>query len=120
MAYAARGSDGIDPGRRYHFLPPDGTARVEAYLKAGWDEADVRDYLHAYHDTFSNPLQLPYLRIPGTYSYWQAFNQHLAEAASGRVSPQAALKATAVSFEETTLRFGRDAQRRAYRASLGL
>ncbi|HSW08304.1 ABC transporter substrate-binding protein [Aquabacterium sp.] len=120
MAYAARGSDGIDPGRRYHFLPPDGSARVKAYLQAGWDEADVRDYLHAYHDTFSNPLQLPYLRIPGTYSYWQAFNQHLAEAAAGRVSPQAALKATALSFEETTLRLGRDAQRRAYRASLGL
>jgi multiple sugar transport system substrate-binding protein len=30
------------------------------------------------------------------------------------------LKATAVTFEEITLRLGRDAQRRAYRKSLGL
>jgi multiple sugar transport system substrate-binding protein len=120
MVYAARGWDGLDPGRSFHFLPPDGSAKIGDYLKASWDEADVRDYLHAYFDTFSNPLQLPYLRIPGTYSYLQALNLHLAEAVGGQVSPQAALKATALNFEEITLRIGRDAQLRAYRASLGL
>jgi len=119
IVYAARGWDGIDPGRRYHFLPPDGTAKLDDYLKAGWNEADVRDCLHAYFDNFSNKLQLPYLRIPGADSYWQAFNLHLAEAAAGQSSPQAALKATAVIFEEITLRLGRDVQRRAYRESLG-
>jgi len=118
--YAARGWDGLDPGRSFHFLPPDGSAKIDDYLKASWDETDVRDYLHAYFETFSNPLQLPYLRIPGTYSYLQALNLHLAEAVGGQVSPREALKATAVNFEEITLRIGRDAQRRAYRASLGL
>ena len=78
------------------------------------------DYLHAYFDNFSNPLQMPYLRIPGTYSYLQALNLHVAEAVDGQASPEAALKATALDFEEITLRLGRDAQRRAYRASLGL
>jgi multiple sugar transport system substrate-binding protein len=39
---------------------------------------------------------------------------------SGQESPDAALKATAVDFEEITLRVGRDAQRRAYRTALGL
>ena len=120
IVYAARGWDGIDPGRRYHFLPPDGSAKIDDYLKAGWNEADVRDYLHAYFENFSNALQLPYLRIPGVNSYWQALNLHLAEAASGQSSSEAALKATAVDFEEITLRLGRDAQRRAYRQSLGL
>jgi len=120
IVYAARGWDGLDPGRSFHFLPPEGNAKIEDYLKAHWDEADVRDYLHAYFDTFSNPLQLPYLRIPGTYSYLQALNLHLAEAVGGQVSPRAALKATAISFEEITLRLGRDAQRRAYRTSLVL
>lgn len=120
MVYAARGWDGIDPGRSFHFLPPDGSGKIADYLKASWDEADVRDYLHAYFENFSNPLQLPYLRIPGTYSYLQALNLHLAEAVGGQVSPREALKATAVNFEEITLRIGRDAQRRAYRASLGL
>jgi len=119
IVYAARGWDGIDPGRRYHFLPPDGSAKIDDYLKAGWNEADVRDYLHAHFGTFTDKLQLPYLRIPGAYSYWQALNQHLAEAAAGQSSPESALKATAVNFEEITLRIGRDAQRRAYRESLG-
>ncbi|KQV81307.1 ABC transporter substrate-binding protein [Rhizobacter sp. Root1221] len=118
--YAARGWDGIDPGRRFHFLPPDGNAKIGDYLKAGWNEADVHDYLHAYFVNFSNPLQLPYLRIPGTYTYLQAFNLHLAAAVSGQVRPDAALRATAVDFEEITLRVGRDAQRRAYRSALGL
>jgi multiple sugar transport system substrate-binding protein len=117
--YAARGWDGIDPGRGYHFLPPNGSGQFDTYLKAGWDEADIRDYSQAYFDNFSNRLQLPYLRIPGASSYWQALDEHLAEAESGRLSPEAALKAAAVDFEEITFRLGRERQRRAYRASLG-
>jgi len=120
QVYAVRGWDGIDPGRRFHFLPPDGTGRAETYLRAGWNESDVRDYLHAYYENFSNPLQFPYLRIPGAFSYWQALDVHLAEAVSGQLGAEAALQAAAVDFEEITLRLGRDAQRRAYRESLGL
>ena len=120
QVYAVRGWDGIDPGRVYHLLPPAGTAQIDMYLKGGWNEADVRDYLHAYGDNFSNPLQFPYLRIPGAYSYWQALDVHLAEAAAGQLTPEAALKATAVDFEEITIRLGREQQRRSYRASLGL
>ncbi len=118
--YATRGWDGIDPGRRFHFLPPHGTAKTESYVRAGWDPADVRDFLQAYHDTYSNPLQFPYLRIPGAYSYWQVLDIHLAEAAAGQLSPEAALKATAIDFEEITIRLGRQRQLRSYRASLGL
>ena len=120
QVYAARGWDGIDPGRTYHFLPPNGSGKIETYLKAGWNEADVRDYLHAYFDNFDNKLQFPYLRIPGAYSYWQALDSHLVEAAAGQLSPETALKATAIDFEEITLRLGRERQKRAYRASLGL
>jgi multiple sugar transport system substrate-binding protein len=39
---------------------------------------------------------------------------------SGQLSPQAALKAAAVDFEEITLRLGRERQKRTYRSSLGL
>ena len=39
---------------------------------------------------------------------------------SGQVSAEDALKATATDFELITLHLGRDTQRRAYRASLGL
>jgi multiple sugar transport system substrate-binding protein len=120
QVYAVRGWDGIDPGRTFHFLPPDGTARIETYLNAAWNDVDVRDYLHAYFENFSNKLQFPYLRIPGAFSYWQALDVHLGEAVTGQLTPEAALKAAAVDFEEITLRLGRDRQRRAYRASLGL
>jgi multiple sugar transport system substrate-binding protein len=119
LVYAARGWDGIDPGRRFHFLPPEGSGDLSTYLKAGWDEADVRDYLHAYHENFSNRLQFPYLRIPGAYSYWQALDLHLAEATAGHLSAEAALQAAAVDFEEITIRLGRERQKRAYRNSLG-
>ncbi|MBI5719592.1 MAG: extracellular solute-binding protein [Burkholderiales bacterium] len=119
VAYAARGWDGVDPGRKFHFLPPEGTGTVEPYLRAGWDEADVRDYLSAFQRTFSARQQFPYLRIPGAYSYWLALDLHLVEAASGQLSPAAALEATAVDFEEITIRLGRARQREAYRTSLG-
>lgn len=119
VAYAARGWDGIDPGRRFQFLPPQGTGELAPYLSAGWNEADVRDNLSAFYRNFTDTQQLPYLRIPGTYSYWLALDLHLVEAASGQLSPAAALKATAVDFEEITIRLGRERQRLAYRASLG-
>ncbi|MEP6876804.1 MAG: extracellular solute-binding protein [Burkholderiales bacterium] len=118
--YAVRGWDGIDPGRAFHFLPPDGTGQLKTYLDAGWNEVDVRDYLHAYYENFSNKLQFPYLRIPGAFSYWQALDVHLSEAVAGQLSAEAALKAVAVDFEEITLGLGRERQRSAYRKSLGL
>ena len=118
--YAVRGWDGIDPGRVFHFLPPDGTGDLQTYLHAGWSEADVRPYLHAYFENFSNPLQFPYLRIPGTFGYWQSLDVHLAEAVAGQSSPEAALRATAVDFEEITIRLKRETQLRSYRTSLGL
>ena len=119
LVYAARGWDGIDPGRKSQFVPPDGAATIDDYLRLGWDEADIRDYLHAYAETFASPLQLPYLRLPGAFSYLQALDVHVAEATSGQLSPAAALKAAAVDFDELTLRLGGEKQRRAYRASLG-
>jgi multiple sugar transport system substrate-binding protein len=120
LVYAARGWDGIDPGRTSQMLPPRGTATVENYVRLNWSESDVRQYLSAYSESFSNPLQFPYLRIPGAFSYWQALDAHLAEATSGQLTPEAALQATAVDFDEITLRLGRDRQRRSYIASLGL
>jgi multiple sugar transport system substrate-binding protein len=120
LVYAARGWDGIDPGRYSHFLPPQGSAKIGDYLRFGWDEADIRDYLNAYYENFVNRQQLPFLRIPGAFSYWRALDVHLAEAMAGQLKPEEALKATAVDFEEITIRLGREAQRRVYRASLGL
>jgi multiple sugar transport system substrate-binding protein len=119
QVHAARGWDAIDPGRRSHMLPPDGTGSLEPYLRANWDPADIGDYLAAFHHTFSNRQQLPYLRMPGAYSYWLALDLRLVQAASGQLSPAAALEAAAIDFDEITIRLGRERQRDAYRISLG-
>jgi multiple sugar transport system substrate-binding protein len=119
MAYAARGFDGVDPGRTFHFLPPDGTATIDDYLTAGWDEQDAIDYTTAYFQVFGNELQFPYLRIPGTFEYWLALDTHLSEAVTGQSSPEEALQATASDFEDITERFGRDLQLESYRSSMG-
>jgi multiple sugar transport system substrate-binding protein len=118
LVYAARGWDGIDPGRYSHFLPPMGTAKIEDYMRFGWNETDVREYLQAYYENFDNKLQMPYLRIPGTFSYWRALDVHIGEALNGELSPEGALKAVAVDFEEITIRLGRERQKRSYRTSL--
>ncbi|MCB0214472.1 MAG: extracellular solute-binding protein [Anaerolineae bacterium] len=117
--YAARGWDGVDPGRFSHYLPPEGDASLDAYLAAGWDEQDIKDYTKAYYDNFSAELQFPYLRIPGTFEYWTALDIHLSEAATGQVTPEEALEATYSDFEQITDRLGRDQQAELYRASLG-
>jgi multiple sugar transport system substrate-binding protein len=118
MTYAARGWDGVDPGRYSQFLPPNGTANIEDYLSFGWDAADVREFLQGYFDNFHNPLQLPPLRIPGTFSYWRVLDVHLGEAMKGHLSVAEALKAAAVDFEEITIRLGRERQLQSYRKSL--
>jgi multiple sugar transport system substrate-binding protein len=120
LIYAARGWDGVDPGRYSHFLPPDGTADINDYLAAGWDEADIRDYTKAYYENFNAPLQFPYLRIPGTFEYWTALDIHLSEAATGQSTPEEALKATVDDFNAITDRLGRESQLKSYRTSLGL
>ncbi len=118
LIYAARGWDGIDPGRLSHYLPPNGTADINDYLAAGWNAEDVQLYTDAYFQTFNNPYQIPYLRIPGTFSYFTALDIHLFEAAQGQLTAQQALVETALDFEELTNRLGRENQTTIYRASL--
>jgi multiple sugar transport system substrate-binding protein len=120
FVYAARGWDGADPGRFSHYLPPEGTASIDAYLQAGWDEGDVKSYTKAYYDNFSAAQQFPYLRIPGTFEYWTALDVHLSEAVTGQKTPEEALKATVADFEQITDRLGRDQQKEIYATSLGL
>ena len=118
--YAARGWDGVDPGRTFHFLEPDGSASLQDYLKAGWAKADAQGYSSGYYENFNNRLQFPYLRIPGTFDYWTQLDVHLSEAATGQTSPKQALDATVEDFEKITDRLGRQEQLDSYRTSLGL
>ena len=121
--YAARGTDGVDPGRLSQ-MPADvvegGTGSIEQYTSLGWVEADAKEYVKAYYDNYQNPNQFPYLRIPGTAEYWNAMDIRLSEAVSGGQAPADVLKAMAQDFRDINDRLGVDQQLEVYKKSLGL
>jgi multiple sugar transport system substrate-binding protein len=113
------GWTGINPGFRYQMLPPTGEARLADYIKAGWNRADVEDYLAAFQATFTAPTMLPHLRIPGTADYWAALDSELAAAMGGRQTAKQALDATAAAWDAITDRLGREQQRDAHQKAIG-
>ena len=113
------GWTGVDPGFFYQFLKPEGEARVADYIKAGWNKADVTDYLHAFYRNYTAPTMLNYLRIRGTQEYWSVLDGEVGAALGGRKSAKAALDDTAAAWEAITDRLGRDEQLRAYQAAIG-
>jgi multiple sugar transport system substrate-binding protein len=114
------GWTGVDPGFTYQFLPPAGTARLADYIKAGWNRADVEDYLGAFHANFTAATMLPYLRIRGAPEYWSVLDAELAAALGRRKTAQQALTDTAAAWERITDRLGRAQQLEAYREAIGL
>lgn len=114
------GWTGINPGMSFHWLPPEGKASLAAYREAGWNEADVRAYVRAYHENYHlTRATLEYLRIPGTPEYWDALDLHLAEAVGGGAPPREALERTARDWRGITERRGLENQKRAYREAIG-
>jgi multiple sugar transport system substrate-binding protein len=122
--YAGRGSDGVDPGR-WSQMPPEavegGTGALTDYTGQGWVEADALEYAKAYYDTFNNPLQLPYLRIPGTDEYRNAMDIRMSEYFTGQTATaQEAMDNLVNDMRDITDRLGLDIQKDIYRRSLGL
>jgi len=117
---ATVGWDGVDPGYSYQFLKEDGgTADIQDYVKAGWAENDAKTYTHAYHEVFNAPTMLTYLRIPGTFEYWDILDKNLSAAMSGGKNAKQALDDTATAWEGVTDRIGRDKQKADYDAAIG-
>jgi multiple sugar transport system substrate-binding protein len=117
---AMYGWDGVDPGYSYQFLKEDGgTATVDEYVKAGWDAKDAAAYTHAYKETFFAPTTLTYLRVPGTFEYWDILDKNLSAAMSGSKNAKQALDDTAQAWEGVTERIGRDKQLKDYQAAIG-
>jgi multiple sugar transport system substrate-binding protein len=117
---AMYGWDGVDPGFSYQFLEEDGgTAKLEEYVAAGWDANDARTYTHAYKQLFFAPTSLTYLRIPGSFEYWDILDKNLSAAMAGSKTAQQALDDTAAAWEAVTDRIGRDKQLADYQAAIG-
>ncbi|MDX6748653.1 extracellular solute-binding protein [Geminicoccaceae bacterium 1502E] len=120
MWNAQHGWTGVDPGYSYQFLEEQGgTAKIEDYENAGWSAEDARSYLQAYRDNFYAPTMLTYLRIPGTFEYWDILDKNLSAAMSGAKTAKEALDDTATSWEQVTERIGRDKQIEDYQAAIG-
>ena len=88
-------------------------------MAAGWAGADVETYTQAYHDTFYADTILTYLRIPGTFEYWDILDKNLSATMSGEMGAQEALDATAAAWEGVTDRLGRDSQLQYYQDAIG-
>lgn len=117
---AQHGWTGVDPGYSYQFLEEQGgTAEIGDYVEAGWNADDARSYLQAYRDNFYAPTMLTYLRIPGTFEYWDILDKNLSAAMSGAKTAKEALDDTATSWEQVTERIGRDKQIEDYQAAIG-
>ncbi len=114
------GFTGINPGTKFDFFPPFGTAKLSDYVNAGYNEQDALAYVNSWQEQdFQYPLQLPYLRIPGTPDYLESLDIHLSEALSGQVSPQEALNRIASDWNRITDRLGRQQQLSFYQQAIG-
>ncbi len=116
---ANNGWTGVDPGYYYQFLPPHGEAKLDDYIAAGWNEADVKDYVKAYYDNFTAPTMLTYLRIRGTPEYWDIMDKNLSATMSGDKTAKQALDDTAKAWEGITDRLGRAEQLKGYQQAIG-
>ena len=87
---AMYGWDGVDPGYSYQFLRRMAARRRSTSTsRPGWDAKDAKTYTHAYKENFFAPTMLTYLRIPGTFEYWDILDKNLSAAMSRHEERQA-------------------------------
>jgi multiple sugar transport system substrate-binding protein len=113
--------DGVDPGRLSQMPPevdPEGQTPLDDYLDAGFSQSQAIDYTSSILQTLSNPVQLPYLRIPGAFEYLAALDLRLSEfLADGNASPAATLERASDDFRSISQRLGVQRQLELYRLS---
>jgi multiple sugar transport system substrate-binding protein len=104
---------GINPYRYSHL------ENVNRWLKI-FTQEEAQMYLDAQLDSLNAPNVALDMRIPGYFAYTQALEEQLVRALNFETSPQRALDNVAAAWNEITDQLGRDTQRAAYRASMGL
>lgn len=104
---------GINPYRYSHFENRDRWLNLFTPR-----EADM--YLETQLASLNAPNVALDMRIPGYFAYTQALEVQLTRALNFEIPPQEALDNVARDWDALTERLGRDQQRAAYRASMGL
>ncbi len=93
---------------------------TQPWVDAGTDAEAAREYGESARDAVNRPTYLLALRIPGHDRYLAALDSAVAQVLGGEASPIVALADAAAAWNQITDELGRDAQRQAYRKSLGL
>lgn len=107
-------SEHTSPFRQQH------VGRPEKWIAAPLPKEMARQYAQSLARALSRPSYLFALRIPGAEEYLAVLDVAVQLALIGKESPEEALRKAGHQWQEITKRHGTDAQRQAYRRSLGL
>ena len=115
------GFTGINVGTYTEFFEEHGgQATIDAWVESGWDKNDAIEYEKAFYENyFMGNVWLPNLRIPGTFQYVDALDEHLQAAITGQLSPQEAVERCVQDWEDITAQLGRDDQLRYFQEDVG-
>jgi multiple sugar transport system substrate-binding protein len=94
---------------------------VGKWVEAGWQQEDAANYVDAILKSVNHPNASLDLRIPGIFAYGDALENHLVrllEAATPNIDAE--MEACAADLNAVTIANNPEAQRKAYRAHLGL
>jgi multiple sugar transport system substrate-binding protein len=114
---SANGWTGVQPGMKYEYFPPIGTATFNEWAKEGWDKGDATAFLDAYYRNFVLPEQQIYLRIPGAAEYWHELDLRVSSVLAGETKSKAALDDIYQTWEQITEHYGRENQKKLYAES---
>jgi multiple sugar transport system substrate-binding protein len=105
---------GYQPWRMSH------ATNLEAWLDAGWDEAEAEAYISTILAATDHPNAVFDPRLPGAARYQETLELYTNQAIAGSLDPQAAMDQCFADFNGITDELGRDNQIAAYRAHLGM
>jgi multiple sugar transport system substrate-binding protein len=109
------GETGFNPYRKSQFESTD------LWIQAGMSEQAAQNYLGAIQDSLNSPNMILDMRVPNTQQYQGVvLDTALAQFLAGEITRDQAMQQIETGWEETTDGVGRDQQRTAYQASLGV
>lgn len=95
-------------------------AQVDQWIPERFSERSAEAFAEALSSALSRPGAVLAPRLPGRSAYLAALDEAVAAVLRDRIPTAAALTAAATRWQAITDQYGRDAQREAYRRSLGI
>ena len=109
------GKTGFNPYRKSHF------SELKFWTDAGMSEAAAKDYLGAIQASLNNPNFVLDITIPHNQEYQQVqLDTIQSQFLAGQIDAKTAAQNVFDAWETLTNKYGRDAQKQAYLAALGI